>query len=174
MGNSSYFRFDDDNMTKCIYIYILSIITRGVGKLKTHSPTYCMIDCIMDNWENMFNLTHILDKIYTTGQKFRMFGKHNGYSRIWHFNFLQMAWHQSQMNMVTIMLLTCVVLWTTNGICNVQKKYIHRNLQKCITFNISPKISHSSQGIQHYMVNLWKYCVYSIVRYWYHAKICDG
>ena len=35
-------------------IYILSIITREMGKLKTHSPTYC----IMDNWENMPDLTH--------------------------------------------------------------------------------------------------------------------
>ena len=44
-------------------IYILSIIMRGMGKLKTHSPTYC----IMDNWENMLTLTHTLDKIYLTG-----------------------------------------------------------------------------------------------------------
>ena len=43
-------------------IYILSIITRGVGKLKTYSPTYC----IMDNGENMLNLTHTLHKIYPT------------------------------------------------------------------------------------------------------------
>ena len=34
-------------------IYILSIITREMGKLKTHSLTYC----IMDNWENMPYLT---------------------------------------------------------------------------------------------------------------------
>ena len=34
-----------------------------MGKLKTHSPIYC----IMDNWENMLNLTHTLDKIYLTG-----------------------------------------------------------------------------------------------------------
>ena len=61
MGDSSYFRFDDDNKTK--YIYILSIITREMGKLKTHSPTYY----IMDNWENMPNLTHTLNKIYLTG-----------------------------------------------------------------------------------------------------------
>ena len=44
-------------------IYILSIITREMGKLKTHSPTYYIID----NWENMLNLTHTLDKIYLTG-----------------------------------------------------------------------------------------------------------
>ena len=37
-------------------IYLLSIITGEMGK--THSPIYCM----MDNWENMLNLTHTLDK----------------------------------------------------------------------------------------------------------------
>ena len=37
-------------------IYIISIITREVGKLKTYIPTCC----IMDNWET-------LDKIYLTG-----------------------------------------------------------------------------------------------------------
>ena len=63
------------------------------------------------------------------------------------------------------------MLWTTNWICNIQKRDIHRNLQKCIIFNISPKISHSFQGIQHYMVNLWKHCVYLIVRYWYHENL---
>ena len=43
-------------------IYILSINSREMGELNTHSPTYC----IMDNWENMLNLTHTLDKIYLT------------------------------------------------------------------------------------------------------------
>ena len=44
-------------------IYILSIITGEMGKLKTYSPIYC----IMDNGENMLNLTHTLNKIYLTG-----------------------------------------------------------------------------------------------------------
>ena len=44
-------------------IYIHSIITRGMNKLKTHSPTYC----IMDIWENMLNLTQTLEKMYLTG-----------------------------------------------------------------------------------------------------------
>ena len=44
-------------------IYILSIITKEMGKLKTHSPTYY----ILDNWENMFNLTYTLEKLYLTG-----------------------------------------------------------------------------------------------------------
>ena len=44
-------------------IYIPSIITRELGKLKTYSPTYCIID----NGENMLNLTHTPDKMYLTG-----------------------------------------------------------------------------------------------------------
>ena len=43
--------------------YIISIIARKMDKLKTNSPTYC----IMDNGDNMLNLTHTLDKIYLTG-----------------------------------------------------------------------------------------------------------
>ena len=35
-------------------IYILSIITRKMSKLKTHSPTFC----VMDKWQNVLNLTH--------------------------------------------------------------------------------------------------------------------
>ena len=57
MDNSPYFRFDDDNKTKQ---YILSTITRELGKMKTYSPIYW----IRDNQENMLNLTHTLDKIY--------------------------------------------------------------------------------------------------------------
>ena len=42
-------------------IYIFSIIRSEMGKLKTYSPTYCM----MDIGENMLNLTHhTLDKTY--------------------------------------------------------------------------------------------------------------
>ena len=44
-------------------IYILSIITREMSRLKTHSPT-CFV---MDNWENMLYLTHTLDQLYLTG-----------------------------------------------------------------------------------------------------------
>ena len=44
-------------------IYILAIITREMGKPKTHSPTYF----VLDNWENMPYLTHTLDKLYLTG-----------------------------------------------------------------------------------------------------------
>ena len=44
-------------------INIISIITRGMGELKTRSP----INCIMDNREKMLILIYTLDKIYLTG-----------------------------------------------------------------------------------------------------------
>ena len=50
-------------------IYVLSIITREMGKLKTHSLTYC----IMDNWENMLNLTHSRKYIWQAFYKFSVF-----------------------------------------------------------------------------------------------------
>ena len=59
MGKSSYFRFDD---YKTKYIQYLNH-RKEMSKLKTHSPTYC----IMDNWDNMLNLTHTLAKIYLVG-----------------------------------------------------------------------------------------------------------
>ena len=50
-------------------IYILSIITREMGELKTHSLTYC----IMDNWENMPYLTHLTKYIWQAFYKFHVF-----------------------------------------------------------------------------------------------------
>ena len=51
-------------------IYILSTITREMGKLKAHSPTYF----IMGNWENMLYLAHTLDKLFLqTFYKFNVF-----------------------------------------------------------------------------------------------------
>ena len=40
---------------------------------------------------------------YTTDQKFGIFGKHNENSHIWHLKLPQIAWHQPQINMVTLM-----------------------------------------------------------------------
>ena len=41
MDNNSYFQFDDDNKTMQ---YILLTITRELGKLKTYSPIYWIMD----------------------------------------------------------------------------------------------------------------------------------
>ena len=41
-------------------------------------------------------------------------------------------------------------------------------------FNISPITSHNFHGIHHYIVDLWTSCVYSIFRYWHHAKFATG
>ena len=52
-----------------IYIYIFSIITTEMSKLKTYSPTYC----IMDNRENLLNLTHSTNDIWQEFYKFNAF-----------------------------------------------------------------------------------------------------
>ena len=41
MDNSSYYQFDDDNKKKQ---YIISTISRELGKLKTYSPIYWIMD----------------------------------------------------------------------------------------------------------------------------------
>ena len=38
-------------------------------------------------------------------------GKHNGNTSIWHFDLLEIVWHQTQASIVTLMELSCVVLW---------------------------------------------------------------
>ena len=50
-------------------IYILSIVTSEMGKLKTYNPTYC----IMDNGENVLNLTHSTKYIWQAFYKFNAF-----------------------------------------------------------------------------------------------------
>ena len=53
-----------------IYIYMLSMITREMGKLKTYNPTYC----IMDNGEYMLILlTHSTKYIWQAFYKFNAF-----------------------------------------------------------------------------------------------------
>ena len=52
--------FDDDNKAKYIYIFSQSSQEK---LLKTNSPTYF----VMDNGDNMLNLTRTLDKIYLIG-----------------------------------------------------------------------------------------------------------
>ena len=43
-------------------LYLLFYITRKIGNLKTHSS----IHCLNDNWENLLNFRHTLDRIYLT------------------------------------------------------------------------------------------------------------
>ena len=70
MGNNSDVRFDDNDKTKYIYLYIRTILTRKIGKLKTQSPTYRL----KDNLENMFILlTHSTKYISQAVYEFNVF-----------------------------------------------------------------------------------------------------
>ena len=46
--------------------------------------------------------------------------KPNGNSRTWHFDLLEMAWHQPQLSIVTLMHFSCIVLGVKNTTCNVR------------------------------------------------------
>ena len=59
--------------------------------------------------------------INTSGKKYGVFGKHTQNTRIQHFDQLEMAWHQLQTNIVTLVHLTRVVLWMKRTACNVWK-----------------------------------------------------
>ena len=70
--------------------------------------------------------------------------------------------------------LTCSIM---DDKCNLQcrKLKIHSRIYRNVSFfNTLPKISHKLHGIHHCVVNLWKLCVCSIIRYLYHVKIVTG
>ena len=46
--------------------------------------------------------------------------KPNGNTRTWHFDLLEMAWHQPQPSIVTLMHFSCTVLGVKNTTCNVR------------------------------------------------------
>ena len=48
--------------------------------------------------------------------------KPNGNIRTWHFDLLEMAWHQPQPGIVTLIHFSCIVLGMKNTICNVRNQ----------------------------------------------------
>ena len=108
-------------------------------------------------------------------QKYETSVKHIGNTCIWHFDLMKMSGHQPQTRVTTLIQPPYVVLWTKNAIRKCSKLKINQyNLQKCVIFTISPKIPHSFLGIHHCIVNLWEFCLCSIIRYWQHAKFATG
>ena len=107
-------------------------------------------------------------------QKYGISGKHNGNTRIWHFDLLAMAWRQPQNFFVTLMQLSRVVLWAKMKLAMPAIKDTQPNLQECVICNTSHKIYYNSQGIHNFIVNLWQFCVGSIIRYRHHAKFVTG
>ena len=109
---------------------------------------------------------------YSTGKSYGIFGKHNGNSRVWHFDLLEMAWHQPQTSIITFMQLPPVVLRVKNAIRNVLIQDTQKTVQECIFFDTSPKISDNLQSIHH--VNLCKFCLHSPIPFLHHVKVSTG
>ena len=57
---------------------------------------------------------------YTTGKKYGIFGEHNENTPYGHSDLLEMAWHQPQASIVTLMQLSRVMSWTRIVIYNIR------------------------------------------------------
>ena len=66
-------------------------------------------------------------KTYTVPPKNEISGMHNGNSRIWHFDLLEMAWHQPQTSIVSVMQISRVLLWMNNHLA-MSNKSKYQNL----------------------------------------------
>ena len=79
-----------------------------------------------------------------------------------------MAWNQSNCYFDSRLKCSGVVdKWK----CQCPNLRIYNRIYRNVSFfNSSTKLFHNFQGIYHYIVNLWTFCVYSIIRYWHHAK----
>ena len=91
------------------------------GELKW---TSVMIDIKYKGW---YKIADILQKIlasvncYSLPQKYEISGMCDRNTHIWHFYFLEMAWHQTQTNIVVLMQFLHVVLWAKNTIYKIHK-----------------------------------------------------
>ena len=67
------------------------------------------------------------------------------------------------------------MLWTKKCSLQCQKWTIHNRIYINVPwYNTSPKIPHSFQDTHRYIVNLWRFCPHSIIRFWHHAKLATG
>ena len=66
----------------------------------------------LGSWINHVPLVHYR-------QRYGILEKHNGNTRIWDFDLLEMAGHQPKVSIAALMQLSRVVLYVTNAICNV-------------------------------------------------------
>ena len=62
-------------------------------------------------WTFSFHIWSIIPDLYwyITGSKYRIPGKHDGDTRTWHFKLLEMAWHQPQTGIVSLIQLSHVM-----------------------------------------------------------------
>ena len=89
---------------------------------------------------------------YTTDERYGIFGKHNGNTRIWHFDLLEVAWHQPQTHFVAFMQFSYVVLWTKMECAISEIRYTQRNLQECIF--LIPRMTFPTAS-RVYIITVW-------------------
>ena len=93
--------------------------------------------CINDNAQSVIGYGFMWN-VNTTGKSYGIFGKHNGDTRIWHFDLLEMIWQQPQTSIVTWIQQSCV-----DEKCNLPCQKLNINIENyrkvsffilCLTF----------------------------------------
>ena len=99
---------------------------------------------------------------YTTGKGYGIFWQHKGNTRIWHFNLLEMAWHQPQTSIVILMQIVCVMLWEKNAMRAMSEiQDTQQTVHECIiSFILRLKFPTTSTVS---IIALY-------IRYWHHGK----
>ena len=107
------------SMTKCLYHYTDVIMITMASQITSLTIVYSTVYSGADQskhqnsaslafvwgihrgpvnsphkWPVTWKMFPFDDVIMTTGKMYAIFGKHNGSTRIWHFDLLEMAWHQ--------------------------------------------------------------------------------
>ena len=97
-------------------------------------------------------------------QKYGIFRKHSVNTRICHFNLVEMVWHQRQTSIVTLIQISCVLLWTKSSICIFRHQRYTKGCSR-MYFLISHLKSFTTSRPS--IITLWKCCVYSMICYWH-------
>ena len=95
-----------------VYVYfIIAVVFVVICILHV---VYCRAVALVACWLYRRWIKFILPYIFIVSyfrKSYGILGKLNGNTRLWHFNLLDMAWHQPQTRVFTLMQLSCVVLW---------------------------------------------------------------
>ena len=103
------------------------MISVCVWLLFNHLTTHYCFNDLRPHWSMsgfFCSMKSHFTKTYTLPPKNEISGMHNGNSRIWHFDLLEMAWHQPQTSIVSVMQISRVLLWMKNHLAMSNKSKI--------------------------------------------------
>ena len=103
-------------------------------------------------------------------RNYGIFGKRDRNTQIWHFDFLEIAWHQPHTSIVISMQLSHALLWTKNGNLQCPKVKIHNKIFRNMSFLILFLKSPTTSKVSTIILRIYKKCVYSVIHNWHDAN----